>query len=232
MKSRGSALPRLDIWLVEEGHFSSRQAAKRAIKDGLVTVNGVPAKPSKQITGKEEVIVSSLASDLPQGYEKLKQIDDFLGGTLVSDNTFALDIGSSAGGFLFYLDEKGARSIGIEVSKTFAAKLREIVQSSENISLIIDDAFTIALEQVCGFGELDLLLVDVTTEPEGTLQLIRRFTPLLKQEGRLIAAFKSKIGYDETTSIKQAISTTDYMNIQTIVLDSSRREFHLIAIHH
>lgn len=225
-------MPRLDIWLVEEGHFSSRQAAKRAIKEGLVTVNGKSAKPSKQISGKEEVIVSSLASDLPQGYEKLKQIDDFLGGTLASDSTFALDIGSSAGGFLFYLDEKGARSIGIEVSKTFAAKLRKIAYSSENISLIIDDAFTIALERICGLGELDLLLVDVTTEPEGTLQLIRRFTPLLKQEGRLIAAFKSKIDDDTIASIRQGILAGDYTDIQTIVLDSSRREFHLIAIRH
>ena len=225
-------MPRLDVWLVEEGFFTSRQAAKRAVKEGLVTVNGVPVKPSKQITGKEDVIVSSLASDLPQGYEKLKQIDEFLGGTLASDNTFALDIGSSAGGFLFYLDEKGARSIGIEVSKTFAAKLRKIAYSSENISLIIDDAFTVALEQVCGFGELDLLLIDVTTEPEGTLQLIRRFTPLLKQEGRLIAAFKSKIDDDKIASIRQGILTADYTDIQTIALDSSRQEFHLIAIRH
>jgi len=225
-------LPRLDIWLVEEGFFTSRQAAKRAIKEGLVTVNGVPVKPSKKITGKEDVIVSSLASDLPQGYEKLKQIDDFLGGILASDNTFALDIGSSAGGFLFYLDEKGARSIGIEVSMTFARKLRKIVDSSENLSLIVDDAFTIALEEVCDFGELDLLLIDVTTEPEGTLQLIRRFTPLLKQEGRLIAAFKSKIDDDEIASIRQGILAADYTDIQTIVLDSSRQEFHLIAIRH
>ncbi|MDF1537744.1 MAG: S4 domain-containing protein [Candidatus Thorarchaeota archaeon] len=223
-------MPRLDIWLVEEGHFSSRQAAKRAIKEGLVTVNGMSVKPSKQITGNEDVIVSSLALDLPQGYKKLKQIDDFLGGTLASGNTFALDIGSSAGGFLFYLDERGARSIGIEVSMTFVKKLHKIVDASENLSLIVGDAFTIALEEVCGLGELDLLLVDVTTEPEGTLQLIRRFTPLLRQEGRLVAAFKSKIDDDKIASIKQGILVDDYTDIQTPILDSSRREFHLIAI--
>ncbi len=223
-------MPRLDIWLVEAGHFSSRQAAKRAIKEGLVTVNGITAKPSKQITGNEDVIVSSLASDLPHGYTKLKQIDDFLGGTLASGNTFALDIGSSAGGFLFYLDEKGAKSIGIEVSMTFATKLHKIVDASKNLSLIVGDAFTIALEEVCDLGELDLLLVDVTTEPRGTLQLIRRFTPLLKQEGRLIAAFKSKIDDDEIESIRKDILATDYADIHTIVLDSSRQEFHLIAI--
>ncbi|MCK5389335.1 MAG: TlyA family RNA methyltransferase, partial [Candidatus Thorarchaeota archaeon] len=31
-------MPRLDVWLVENGHSSSRQVAKRAIKEGLVTV--------------------------------------------------------------------------------------------------------------------------------------------------------------------------------------------------
>ena len=110
--------------------------------------------------------------------------------------------------------------------------LHKIVDASENLTLIVDDAFTIALDEVCDIGELDLLLIDVTTEPEGTLQLIRRFTPLLKQEGRLVAAFKSKIDDDKITSIKQNILTADYADIQTIVLDSTRREFHLIAIRH
>jgi len=56
-------VPRLDVWLVEEGLFSSRQAAKRAIKDGLVSVNGIQVKPSKQVSGQEEIVVSSEARD-------------------------------------------------------------------------------------------------------------------------------------------------------------------------
>lgn len=225
-------MPRLDIWLVEEGYFSSRQSAKRAIKEGLVTVDGNPVKPSKQISGKEEVVVSNLASDLPQGYEKLKRIDEFLGSTLVSATTFALDIGSSAGGFLFYLREKGARAIGIEISTDFVDRLRSISDSSEGISLIVGDAFTVPLDDICNIGELDLLLIDVTTEPQSTLQLISRFTPLLKKGGKLVAAFKSRLDDSEITSVRDVVLGVGYENIQTIALNSARQEFHLIAIRH
>ena len=222
-------MPRLDVWLVEKGYFSSRQVAKRAINDGLVIVDGRIAKPSKQISGKEEIVVSNLASDVPQGYEKLKQIDELLEGTMVNKTTFALDIGSSAGGFLLYLGEKGARAIGIEVSKHFAGKLLEIVDSFENLSLILDDAFTIDIGDVCRPTELDLLLVDVTTEPEGTLQLIERFAPLLKREGQLVAAFKQRLSDSDTEYILANVSDLGFIECQTLELDLSRQEYHLIA---
>ncbi|UCH03848.1 MAG: cell division protein FtsJ, partial [Candidatus Thorarchaeota archaeon] len=95
-------MSRLDIWLVEQGHFSSRQAAKRAIRAGHVKVNGELAKPSKQIRGSESVTVSKESLDTPVGYMKLKRIDDSI-GNVVTSATLALDIGSSAGGFLRYL---------------------------------------------------------------------------------------------------------------------------------
>ena len=61
-------MPRLDLWLVETGRFTSRQAAKRAIKDGLVLVNEKKCKPSKQVSEKDTIELMSHDADFPLGF--------------------------------------------------------------------------------------------------------------------------------------------------------------------
>lgn len=222
-------MPRLDIWLVETGQFSSRQAAKRAIKDGLVTVNGLGCKPSTQVSEKDKIELHSTEADVPQGFQKLKELDKHLKGGLVCSDCKALDIGSSAGGFLIYLAEKRANAVGIEVSERFTEELHAIVEKYQNISVIFDDAFDIDPNIIASGDQLDLLLIDVTTEPEGTLSLIERFTSLLKSKGRLLAAFKSNHKSDTLLSLKDAIAQLGYIQIQEIVLDKSRQEVHITA---
>ena len=90
-------MPRLDVWLVDTGHFSSRQLAKRAIKEGKT------CKPSANVTGKENIKILTDAANMPIGYLKLEKLDKLMDENLVEDPCLALDIGSSAGGFLLYL---------------------------------------------------------------------------------------------------------------------------------
>ncbi len=225
-------MPRLDVWLVETGQFSSRQAAKRAIKDGLVIVNGEECKPSKQVSEKDRIEVLSGDADFPLGFRKLNEIDEKLDGILANPPCLALDIGSSAGGFLIYLAKKGVTAVGIEVSKRFADDLHALVEKHPQISVIFTDAFEMDPTIITSPRNLDLLLVDVTTEPEGTLKLIERFTILLKKEGRLLAAFKSNHDDVETIeSLKKAISQMGYEKIQEICLDKARQEVHIFALH-
>ncbi|MHA1575883.1 MAG: S4 domain-containing protein [Candidatus Thorarchaeota archaeon] len=219
-------MPRLDVWLVEKNKFSSRQAAKRAIKAGHVTVNGKSAKPSTQVKKTHVVVISSDASDLPIGYDKLKQLDEILGFDIVNPGNLVLDIGSSAGGFLCFLSEKKASAIGIEISKEFEEKLKSIVNKHENLSLIIGDAFFIDPIDICPVNELDLLLIDVTTDVSGTISLIERFSTLLKENGKLIVAFKIK---EKKPDLINKIASLGYAKIETITLDKSRQELHLIA---
>ena len=219
-------MPRLDVWLIEQRKFTSRPAAKRAIKAGHVKVNGKLAKPSTQVKGAEVVIVSSDASDLPIGYEKLKQLDEISGIDMVAPGNLVLDIGSSAGGFLCYLAEKQASAIGIEISKEFEEKLQAVIDKHEHLSLIIGDAFFIDPIDICPESELDLLLIDVTTEVDGTISLIERFSPLLKENGKLVAAFKIK---ELKPVVVNRIRSLGYTKIETITLDKSRQELHLIA---
>ena len=219
-------MPRLDIWLVEEGKFISRQAAKRAIKAGQVLVNGKTAKPSTRVKGQEVIEISQDASDFPVGYTKLKQLDDKSKIDLVKAGDLVLDIGSSAGGFLSYLAEKGATAIGIEVSKVFADKLKSIVEEHPRLSIIMGDAFFINPFDICSEKELDLLLVDVTTDLDGTLSLVERFSPLLKKGGKLVVALKIK---EITSSHLDKMSLLGYYKTQVIRLDKIRQEIHLIA---
>ena len=224
-------MPRLDVWLVETGQFSSRQAAKRAIKDGLVTVNGRECKPSKKVSENDTIELLSTEADVPQGFQKLKELDMRLQDKLVCNACTALDIGSSAGGFLIYLAQKGANVVGIEVSKRFTKELHDIVEKYPETSMIFADAFEMNPNIITTEGQLDLLLVDVTTEPEGTLKLIEKFTPLLKKKGRMLAAFKSNHKSETLTSFKDAISQLGYDNIQEIILDETRQEIHVTGLH-
>ena len=221
-------MARLDVWLVENGLFSSRQVAKRAIKEGMVTVDGEQCKPSKKVNGKEDIKISVDFVDMPMGYHKLKGIDDLLEDNLVTLPCIALDIGSSAGGFLAYLNDKGATAIGIEVARRFSKNLTELAESHPLISVIFDDAFTIDPTVIIDEGGLDLLLVDVTTEIDGTLNLISRFSRLLKKGGRLVAAFKTD-NPDIVLQLLDSISGLGFVDIQSIYLDDSRQEAHIIG---
>jgi 23S rRNA (cytidine1920-2'-O)/16S rRNA (cytidine1409-2'-O)-methyltransferase len=222
-------MPRLDVWLTEQGLFSSRQVAKRAIRAGGVTVNGKLAKPSTWISGKEEVLVNDRASNTPQGYSKLMAIESTLDIQLASPGILALDIGSSAGGFLTYLAEKGAKAIGLEYSEDFVVQLSKISETFPDVSVLMCDAFEVDPMIVCGPNELDLLLVDVTTNPDNTITLTKRFTPLLKRGGMIVAAMKVKPTSEELQVLQDKLVELGYGEIQKVVLDQSRQEVHLIA---
>lgn len=230
MKWRKNAVPRLDVWLVENGYFSSRQTAKRAIRDGLVTIDGKHAKPSSIVRGKEDIKVLDGFLDYPIGYDKLKRLDFFLNSSSLSKGNLVLDIGSSAGGFLRYLAEKGVEAIGIEVSHSFNEELTTIVNQYPNVSIIIDDAFKLSPSIICEEQNLDLLLIDVTTNTEGTLKLIKRFTPLLKVGGHIIVAFKSKLYPALMEEIENQLKDVGFTDIRETVLDESLQEFHILAV--
>lgn len=222
-------MPRLDVWLVETGRFSSRQAAKRAIKAGNVTVDRTICKPSKQITGSESIEIHVDHADMPRGFHKLKMIDDFLGGNLVTTSCIALDIGSSAGGFLAYLSHKGAQATGIEVSERFIKELSALSDTNQKVAIIFADAFKIEPTSVVDECTLDLLLIDVTTGVSGTLDLISKFCSLLKKSGRLVAAFKTENNTENVLHVIESIRDMGFEELQSIDLDDSCQEVHITA---
>jgi len=222
---------RLDIWLVEQGFFSSRQRAKRAIRAGKVLVNGSPAKPSTKIQGEDKITVLDYA-DRPLGYYKLMSLEKTLGHAIVNPGFRVLDIGSSAGGFLLYLHERGAHVTGIEISCTFAKHLSHLTQSLSNVEIIFGDAFRIDPREVGERASFDVLLVDVTTNVSGTLQIIKRYYSLLRCDGLLIAAFKAPPLGPQTTLIESQLRELKFEGVRTVVLDRQRSEIHAICRKH
>ena len=170
------------------------------------------------------------AFQFPVGYSKLKSLDHAIEGELVSTDMLALDIGSSAGGFLAYLGEKNISTIGVEVSNEFTDSLEKLANSYPSISILIDDAFTMDQSIICKEGTLDLLLVDVTTEPTGTLDLVQRFSNLMKKGSRLVAAFKSKSTPETIAELHNQVSEFGFADILDLTLDKSRKEIHLVCI--
>ncbi|TFG15313.1 methyltransferase domain-containing protein [Candidatus Thorarchaeota archaeon] len=222
-------MPRFDVWLVETGRFSSRQMAKRAIKQGLVTVNGEKVKPSKRVTGKENVVVSPEAKDYPEGYFKLKKLDELFPQVQFNRDTNAIDIGSSAGGFLHYLKDRGLRVTAIEISEQFVEMLIPIIQKNETLSLIVGNAFELEPKRIFEEEQFDVLLIDVTTDVQGTLELIASYRSVLKSGGILIAAFKFQTTSDNQKQLVKQVQSMGFHSLKAAVLDESTQEIHLVG---
>ncbi len=223
-------MPRIDVWLVEQGLFKSRQAAKRAIRNGYVKVNGVIAKPSTKISGNESVEVSDDAKDVPLGYTKLRQINHHLHNRLIQSGMRALDIGSSVGGFLKYLLEKDVIVTGIEISDEFIQELEHLVEEYDTLSLIIDDAFLLEPSELFEKEDFDLLLIDVTTDPDGTISLAEKYSLFVKKGGYMLLAIKSQEDDLERKTIDHVLQELGFSELQVIQLDDSKKEIHIVAL--
>ncbi|ADB57708.1 S4 domain-containing protein [Archaeoglobus profundus] len=182
---------RLDRLLVIKGYFSSRQKAKEAIRRRFVIVNGkVVTKPSYDVDFDVEIRV--LQEEKPKGYWKLKELDEMW--NLIKKDDIVLDLGSSAGGFLLYASEKAERVYGIEYSREFEDKLKEIERERDNVKIFIADAFTFDLSEL---EPVDVILSDLTLKPSYAWKATKRFIPLLKPQGRVLFVAKTGVYNEE-----------------------------------
>jgi len=100
---------RLDTYLVEHGHFESRNRALEAIKAGQITIRGKKAKASQKVDNDTEITIQDQKFYVSRAAKKL---ESFLTGyPLTVEDATALDIGSSTGGFAQILLEVGVKSL-------------------------------------------------------------------------------------------------------------------------
>lgn len=180
---------RLDIYLVESGLVSTRSRAKRAIKLGLVRVNGVVVtKPSYEVREGDvvEIIDPELAGK-PEGYIKLKKLNEEF--RFLRNGDRVLDLGSSAGGFLDYVSDICREAIGVEISREFERDLLELQSKKTNVRVIFEDVFKLDPERI---GEVDVILNDLTLEPEVSLRANLIFERILRRGGRLLWVLKAE----------------------------------------
>lgn len=101
---------RLDVCLVENGYFETRNKAKSAVESGCVKVNGkVIEKPAFDVAGEMRIeIVNPLRYVSKGGLKLEKAINVF--GVNVKD-AIILDIGASTGGFTDCALQNGAKKV-------------------------------------------------------------------------------------------------------------------------
>ena len=107
--------PRLDLWLVEQGYFSSPQQAQRSIQAGDVFLDGIRVdKPGIPVPVHTTIQVKTSPPFVSRGGEKLAAVlQEF---PVFIEDRVCLDSGISTGGFTDCLLQRGARHVyGVDV---------------------------------------------------------------------------------------------------------------------
>lgn len=178
---------RLDAYLVDMGYFKSRGRAKSAILAGNVKVNGIPVTKVSRDVSTDDIIDVMEGLDQPQGYFKLKLVQEESG--ILKPGDRVLDLGSSAGGFLLFASEIVDHIKGIEFSRDFRSELGKIAFERKNVEIIFGDVFSIPLN-LLSEEPVDVILSDMTLEPENSIKALSRVLPLLKEGGKLLQVIK------------------------------------------
>ena len=160
-----------------DGNFKSRGRAKTAIVAGNVKVNGTAVTKASRDVSTADVIEVTEGLDQPQGYFKLKLIQEESG--ILKPGDRVLDLGSSAGGFLLFASEIAGHVKGIEFGRDFRSELGKIAYEKENIEVMFGDVFTVPLSSLSE-EPVDVILSDMTLEPEDSIKALSRVLPLLK----------------------------------------------------
>jgi 23S rRNA (cytidine1920-2'-O)/16S rRNA (cytidine1409-2'-O)-methyltransferase len=111
MTDPGEQRPRLDRWLVDNRHFTSREKAQQAIEAGRISINDRPTQRASTTVpdGARVTIARAEREYVSRGGLKLEQaLREF---SIQVQGLRALDVGASTGGFTDCLLQHGATSV-------------------------------------------------------------------------------------------------------------------------
>lgn len=179
------AKERLDILLVNNGYFESREKARRAIMEGLVFVNGIREdKPGSQVDTSSEIeIKGNLLPYVSRGGLKLEKAINEFGLDLTGK--VCIDIGASTGGFTDCMLQNGAAKVySVDVGYgQLAWKLRNdnrvTVMERTNFRYVKPEDIG---EQV-DFASADVSFISLT-------KILPPAKQLLKKEGSMVCLIK------------------------------------------
>jgi 23S rRNA (cytidine1920-2'-O)/16S rRNA (cytidine1409-2'-O)-methyltransferase len=214
---------RLDAYLVEMGHFKSRGRAKNAILAGNIKVNGVAVTKVSRDVSTDDIIEVVEGLDKPQGYFKLQLVQKESG--ILKPGDRVLDLGSSAGGFLLFASEIAGHIKGVEFSRDFRSELGKIAFERENVEIMFGDVFTLPLKSLSE-EPVDVILSDMTLEPDNSIQALSRVLPLLKEGGKVLQVIKMP----KKKNPKPVLSKIENMGLEILqVISSEKQEIYVVA---
>lgn len=175
---------RLDVYLVEVGHYDSRAKAREAILAGKVAVDGqIARKPSMSISENASITAEALHPYVSRAALKLRGALDIFDVSV--SGKVCLDVGASTGGFTEVLLEAGADQV-IAVDVGTGQLHSRLTADDRVISLQQQDARSLTAEQFDTAPEI------ITCDASfiGLSKVIETPLKLAAQQCDLIALFK------------------------------------------
>lgn len=176
---------RLDVLLVEQGFFYSRENAKRHIMAGIILVDNMPVdKPGTKVYIDSELRIKG--KTMPYvgrgGYKLEKALESF---DIDLNNSVMMDIGASTGGFTDCALQKGAKKVfAVDVGTNqldwkLRSDCRVVNMEKTNIK-------EVTLERI---GEkVDFISTDISFI--SVLKIIPAVNLILKDDGNLVILIK------------------------------------------
>lgn len=176
---------RLDVLLVEQGFFDSRENAKRHIMEGIILVNDVPVdKPGTKVPSDCRLRIKGHIMPYVGrgGYKLEKAIKTF---HLDLENKIMADIGASTGGFTDCALQNGASKVyAIDVgTNQLDWKLRSNPQVINLEKTNIKEVTLDMLGEPVDFISADISFISV-------LKIIPAVNSILKENGSMIILIK------------------------------------------
>ena len=181
---------RLDVFLTENGRFSSRNKAAEACKRGEVKVDGVSRKSSFDVDGSEliEVSTDNYVSLGAYKLERAKSVFDF-----DCFNKICVDLGASTGGFTQILLLNGAKKVyavdvgANQLDQRLLSDVRVVPMDGVNARYLTKDSFSENIDVIvadCSFISLKLILPTVKSLIDKNGFLVCLIKPQFECEGR------------------------------------------------
>ena len=176
---------RLDVLLVEQGFFESRENAKRHIMEGIILVNDVPVdKPGTKVPSDARLrIKGKVMPYVGRGGYKLEKAINFF--HLKMENVIMADIGASTGGFTDCALQHGVKKVyAIDVgTNQLDWKLRTNPQVINLEKTNIKDVTMELLGERVNFISVDISFISV-------LKIIPAVNDILEESGQLVILIK------------------------------------------
>ena len=176
---------RLDVLLVEQGLFESRENAKRHIMEGIILVNDVPVdKPGTKVPSDARLrIKGKVMPYVGRGGYKLEKAINYF--HLKMENVIMADIGASTGGFTDCALQHGVKKVyAIDVgTNQLDWKLRTNPQVINLEKTNIKDVTMELLGERVNFISVDISFISV-------LKIIPAVNDILEESGQLVILIK------------------------------------------
>ena len=207
---------RIDILLVDKGHFESRERAKKAIMAGLVFVDNQRCdKPGTEVKEEANILVKgNPIRYVSRGGLKLEKAMKYFGVTL--KDKVCMDIGSSTGGFTDCMLQNGAVKVfAIDVGYgQLAWKLRQdervVCMERTNIRHVtIEDT-----KEFADFASIDVSFISLKL-------VLPKAKELLSRDGEVVALIKPQFEAGKGKVGKKGVVRDKNVHIEVIEMIST-----------